>query len=361
MIALSYVKSLFTRPGPMLRKPGMQKSSRITLSDVAKAAGVSPITVSRALRNPAMVSADARARIDRAIARLGYVPNPVARALASGRTDVVGVIIPSVSNNVFTDVIRGIQDGLQGSGLSVQLAMTGYSPLEEERLVRVFLTQQPAGLILTGHEQSPAAQALLREAGFPVVQLMEVGPEPLDVAIGLSHFDGARDAARHLLDRGYRMPAFLGAQMDPRSQRRLAGFRDAMAGSGRDAPPVVTTPEPSSVSLGCRMFADLIARHPSVDAVLCNNDDLALGVLFEARRRNIDVPGRLGICGFNDLEVMQAAAPSLTSVHTDRYRMGQLAVRQVLDRLKGGGHPRGTSIDIGFELRARESTAGRAG
>lgn len=340
----------------------MKEVRKITLADVAQAADVSPITVSRALRSPGKVSGEARARIERAIADLGYVPHPAARALASGRTDVVGVIIPSVSNNVFADVMRGIYDALEGSGLTVQLGMTRYSPLTEEHLVRVFLSQQPSGLILAGHEQSPAARRLLTQAPCPVVQIMEIGPEPIDVAIGLSHRDGAFAAARHLIAQGYRAPGFLGAQMDPRSQRRLAGFRAAMQQAGLDPEPrIVTTPEPSSVSLGCRLFADLLARQPRTDAVLCNNDDLALGVLFEAQRRNLPVPEALGICGFNDLEMMAAAQPALTSVATDRYGMGRLAVAQIRDRLQGGGHPRGTSLDLGFRVMARDSTCRRRG
>lgn len=340
----------------------MEKSRKTTLSEVAVAANVSPITVSRALRSPEKVSAEARERITRAIADLGYVPDPAARALASGRTDVVGVLIPSVSNNVFSDVLHGIYDGIADSTLSVQLGTTGYSPLAEERLIRVFLSQRPSGLIVAGHEQSPAARRLLAEANCPVVQIMEIGPQPIDLAVGLSHFDGARAATAHLLDRGYRAPAFLGAQMDPRSQRRLAGFREGIRLAGRDGPNrVVTTPEPSSVSLGCRLLADLLARHPEADAVLCNNDDLALGVLFEAMRRNLPVPDRLGICGFNDLEMMAAAQPPLSSIATDRHGMGRMAVHLIRQRHGGTGPARGHALDLGFALRARESTAGRRG
>ncbi|MBU2956225.1 LacI family DNA-binding transcriptional regulator [Paracoccus sp. 1_MG-2023] len=335
----------------------MNKSRKITLSEVASAAGVSPITVSRALRDPAKVSPEARARIDEAIRELGYVPNPAARALASGRTDVVGVIIPSVSNNVFGDVTRGIYDALEGSALSVQMGNTRYSPVIEEKLIRVFLSQRPAGLIVAGHDQSPAARAALESAECPVVQLMEVGPAPIDMAVGLSHYDASWAGAAHLLEQGYRAPAFLGAQMDPRSQRRLQAFRDCLAGAGIGIDdPVVTTPEPSSVSLGCRLFADLLSRSPGTDAVLCNNDDIALGVLFEARRRNLRVPQDLGICGFNDLEMMAAAEPAVSSVATDRLEMGRAAIGLIRDRLAGRGQPRGHALDLGFRLMARAST-----
>jgi LacI family gluconate utilization system Gnt-I transcriptional repressor len=336
----------------------MEKTRKVTLADVAAIANVSPITVSRALRDPEKVSPDARSRIAFAISRLGYVPDPAARALASGRTDIVGVIIPSVSNNVFADVMRGIYDGLQDGPLGVQLGTTRYSPSTEEQLIRVFLSQRPAGLIVAGHDQSASARTLLENAECPIVQIMEVGPPPVDLAIGLSHYRAAYAGAQHLLDMGYRAPAFLGAQMDPRSQRRLAGFRDCLVAAGMGADdPVVTTPEPSSVTLGCQLFADLMAARPETDAVLCNNDDLALGVLFEAQRRNIRVPDRIGICGFNDHEMMSAAEPPLTSVATDRFEMGRAAIQQIRDRLAGKGHPRGHAVDLGFQMMPRASTA----
>ena len=266
------------------------RRAQVTLADVARVSRVSIMTVSNVLNGGGRASDDTRMRVREAAASLGYVPNLAARALASHRTEVIGVIIPSLTNNVFADVMRGIDEGLQGSPLIVQLGTTRYSPLTEEQLIRVFLSQRPAGLIVAGHDQSPAARALLAGAECPVVQIMEVGPDPIDLAVGLSHFDGARAAAEHLLAQGYRAPAFLGAQMDPRSQRRLAGFRACLeaAGLGGDDP-VVTTPEPSSVSLGCRLFADLMARLPQTDAVLWPTSTSQMGgfLVFIAFKKSL--------------------------------------------------------------------------
>ena len=335
----------------------MDKSRKITLADVAERANVSPITVSRALREPAKVSAAARDRIEAAIRATGYVPDPAARALASGRTDVIGVIIPSVTNNVFAEVLRGVYAGVEGSPFGIQLGNSRYSPVMEEDLIRVFLSQRPAGMIVTGHDQSPAARGLLAGANCPVVQIMETGSDPIDMQVGFSHYDAARAATAHLLDQGYRRPGFIGARMDPRSQRRLSGFQDQADQAGvLDPARIVTTGEPSSVSLGARLFADLIARHPETDAVFCNNDDLALGVLFECHRRHIAVPRALGIIGFNDLEMMAAAEPPLSSVSTDRRGMGERAIAMLRDRI-GGGDPADRNVDLGYQLMARRSTA----
>ena len=335
-------------------------SGRPTIADVARCAGVGAITVSRALRDPARVSQDLRDRIAAAVLQLGYVPDQNARALASARADVIGVLVPSLTNIVFADVLRGIYDALGEQPLKVQLANTHYAPEEEERLVGVFLGQRPAALIVAGIDQNPATRRLLQGAQCPVVQIMETAEDPVDMLVGFSHFDGGRVATRHLIEAGYRRIGFVGARMDPRSQRRLAGYRAAMQAAGLDDPALVTTTtRPSSITLGAQLYADARAQAPGLDAVFCNNDDLALGVLFACQHAAVAVPGRFGICGFNDLEMMAAACPALTSVFTPRYQVGQRAVQMIQARLAGAPMA-GRAVDLGFTLQARASTA-RAG
>ena len=273
-------------------------------------AGVGAITVSRALREPERVSESLRQQIQQAVDELGYVPDPNARALASARAEVFGVLVPSLTNNVFAEVVRGIYDSLSDSSFRVQLGNTHYSGLEEERLLQVFLSQRPAALIVSGIDQTATARKLLETAGCPVVQIMETGPDPVDMMVGFSHFEGGRAATNHMIEVGYRKIGFLGARMDPRSQRRLAGYRAAMEAAGLFDPRLVTTtPVPSSVTLGRDLFRDALAKMPSLDGVFCNNDDIALGVLFECHRASIAVPQTIGISGFNDLDMMQVAFP----------------------------------------------------
>jgi LacI family gluconate utilization system Gnt-I transcriptional repressor len=332
-------------------------SGRPTLSDVAGRAGVGTITVSRALREPERVSPELRLRIDRAVRDLGYVLNPNARALASVRADVIGVLIPSMTNNVFSEVLRGIHDGLGESPLQIQFGNTHYSDREEERLLRVFLSQHPSALIISGVDQSPATRRLLEAADCPVVQIMEVGPAPIDMMIGFSHFEGGKAAAQHLIDVGCRRIGFICARMDPRSTRRLEGYKSAMEQTGQfDRRLVTTTTQPSSVTMGMKLFHEAIARAPDLDAVVCNNDDLALGVLFACNRAGIAVPARMCIAGFNDLEMMESAYPAITSVRTPRYEIGRRAIAMAIAEL-AGQRVKERVVDLGFELKIRASTA----
>ncbi len=330
---------------------------KITLADVAAAAGVSAATVSRALYDRSLVSGETLARIDRAVADLGYVPNFAAQALASRRTNVIGALIPSVTNNVFSDVLHGMYESVEGTRYQLQLGNTRYSTIEEEKLLRVFLSQRPAGLVVSGIDQSAASRAMLESAGCPVVQIMDISDTPVDMMVGFSHRRAAHDAVAHLIEGGYRRIGLIGARMDPRTQRRLQGFRDALGEAGLlDERLIVTTTHPSSATLGGQLLGDLLGRRPDVEAVFCINDDLAVGALFESQRRRIAVPDDLGICGFNDLEIMSATHPSLTSVLTNRDEMGRRAIDMLVQAIEGHG-PDEKVIDLGYAVVARESTS----
>jgi LacI family transcriptional regulator, gluconate utilization system Gnt-I transcriptional repressor len=334
--------------------------SKIRLTEVAKLAGVSPITASRFFRNPDALSVGKRARVESAAKELGYVPNLAARALASQRTEVIGVLIPSLTNNVFADVLRGIYDALDGSRYSIQLANTRYSILQEERLLRLFLAQKPAGLIITGINQTADSRAVMETVDCPIVQIMEVGPAPVDMMIGFSHFDAAKAAIGHLLDQGYRRIGFLGARMDPRVQRRLDGYQAAMNEAALFDPRlIVTTAVPTSITLGGTLFADLLAKAPDIEAVFCVNDDLALGALFECKRRHMAVPDQMAIVGFNDLEFTSSSVPTLSSVRTNRYEMGRNAAMMVIETLEGR-RPAEPVVDLGFSVMERQSSARRS-
>ena len=355
LTALSYVKK--SLPMAQDDPPSGRGARRVTLADVAREVGTSTITVSRALRRPEMVSEGLRTRIAAAVDALGYLPDPAARALASRQSDVLGVLIPSVTNNVFSDVLTGLYAAVEGTRFNVQLGNTRYRPEVEEQLIRIFLSQRPAGLIVAGIDQTPASRALLAAADCPVVQIMESAADPVDMLVGFSHQAAARAATEHLLAQGYRAPAFLGARMDPRSERRLAGFREALSAAGLPhAGRELTVTTPSSVALGGVLFDRRRQARPETDAVFCNNDDLALGAQFAALRAGLAVGRDMGICGFNDFEVMAAAHPTLTSVRTRRRDMGEIAGRMVLARL--AGEATGPDVvDLGWELMPRASTS----
>lgn len=324
--------------------------------DVAKEAGVSAITVSRALRTPKAVKPATRDKVNLAVAKLNYVPDSAASSLASLRSNVVGVMVPSVTNTVFSDTLRGIFEVAEGTGVQIQIANTRYDQAEEERLLRVFLSQHPAALIVTGIDQSETVSGILRNLNCPLVQITETGPDPYDMMVGFDHKSAARLATEHLIAQGYKRPAFLGARQDPRSIRRLEGFRDAASKHGVfDEKRVLFSPVASSPTLGANQLRDLLRADPDADAALCNNDDLALGILFECQRLGMNVPNRFGICGFNDLDMMATAYPSLTSVRTPRYEVGRRAMEAVQMRL-AGKTPEALTSKLDVELMRRDST-----
>ena len=332
----------------------------ITLKDVASYANVSAITASRALRTPEIVSPEMRDRVKRAVKELGYVPNPAAQALASSRSNIIGVVIPSVANWVFAEVLSGMLDAAEETAFEIQFVTSRYVAARETGLLRVLAIQRPVGVIVTGHNQSPDGRRILEGMGCPVVQIMEIGPDPIDLMIGIDQAAAGAAIVEHLIAQGYRRIGFLGGRMDPRSQRRLAGYRAAMARAGLEEPErVLTTQEPTSIAKGAEMLGDFLALSPDLDAVFCNNGDLALGALFESQRRGIRVPQQFGIAGFNDLDMEASAFPSITSVRTHRYEMGRRAV-DMLTSAVAGKRPDPAVIDLGFEVMARQSTARKA-
>ncbi len=341
------------------------------LKDVAELAGVSAITVSRVLTHPDKVAAKSRQKVEQAIAELGYIRNHAASALASNRSGVLAVIIPSLSNIVFNEVLQGIYSAVKPHQLQVILGDCHYSPLEEEKLIATLLSQAPEGLILTGTDQTDYARKLLQNAGIPVVQLMELTNNPIDINIGFSHFAAGKAMTEHLLARGYRRIGFLGARMDPRTQHRLAGFRKAIEdwntannaknsgaepSSARCEPYVVTTSQSSSIKLGGQLLQSVMAESAGqCDAVFCCNDDLALGALFAARQMNLRIPADLAIAGFNDLEASALVDPGITSVASPRFAMGQQAVELILQKASGA-QTEFSPLDVGFSIMVRGST-----
>jgi LacI family gluconate utilization system Gnt-I transcriptional repressor len=336
-------------------------TNRVTLKDVAKKAGVSAITVSRVVNNYAGVRNNIREKVELAINELGYIPNRSASILASSRSKLIGVLIPSLSNVVFNDVLRGIYDITGPANYQVLLADTHYSPIEEEQSIRTLLGQSPEGLIVTGGEQTDIAKAMLKKSGIPIVQIMDKVEYPIDINVGFSHFEAGAAVAQSLLNKSYRKIGFIGARMDPRTCDRLAGFESVLiAANCFDSKRIITNPQPSSVAIGTTLFRELMAvTEGDCDAVFCCNDDLALGALHECKKMHLHVPNKFGICGFNDIEMATYAEPALSSVNVNRYEMGSRAVEKILERLNDQAESTNRQshyINTGFELFMRKST-----
>ena len=337
-------------------KSRSRSKGRVTLSDVAKTANVSAITVSRALNEPDKVSDKVRQRIEEAVAMLGYIPNRAAKALATNSTQTIAVVIPSISNTVFSNVIKGIYDVCTPSNYEVLFANTYYSIQNEENLVGKLLTQHPDGIIITGLDISERTEKLLRNANIPIVQIMEVGPrEAIDMNVGISHYDAGKEMGEFLVAKGYKRIGCIGTQMDFRTQRRMSGFLSALAEAGLEANRyVLTTPEPSTVRLGGQLIGDMLSEHPDIEAVFCNNDDIAYGAIYECQRRHLRIPEQIAITGFNDLDASACINPSLTTIKAPLYEIGKTAAELLIKRLKN--QPiECNRIDLGVSLQQRDS------
>ena len=330
-------------------------SGRATLQDVAREAGVSPITASRALRGTRGVHADLVERTLAAAQRLGYVPDPAARALASSRSAQVAVLIPLLSNTLFVDLLDAVQRTLLPAGFQTLIGVTHYDAAEEEQLLRSFLPHRPAGLLVTGFDRTETARRLIQDSGVPTVHLMEVTTAPGIHSVGFSQAAAGRALTEHLLRSGRRRIAFVAAQLDPRVLQRAEGYRQALRAAGRYDPGLeLLSPAPSSIELGGLLLEQALARDPGLDAIFFCNDDLAQGALLKALQLGIAVPSRVAVAGFNDLPGSPQMPPPLTTVHTRRREMG-LAAADMMLALMRGEPVEPPSVDLGFELVIRES------
>ena len=338
--------------------PRKQRRPRSKLSDVAERAGVSAVTVSRALRRPEMVSPQLRERIDTAIRDLAYIPNRAASILASSRSNVIGVVVSSLSNGVFADYLRALHDMFQPKGFQVMVLNSSYSPEEEEKAIVTLLGQRPEALILTDVDQTPYARELLEHAGIPIIQTMGLTDRPIDINIGISQHDAGVLATRHLIELGHRRIGIVATNHDSRGRQRVAGYVDAMKAAGiHDEALMELSPIPSTVKMGGELLGTVLSRCPDLAALFCGNDDLALGVLFECARRGIAIPGKLSLVGFNDLEFAADTHPALTTIAVPRQEMARLSAEIVLEIIRGSGQrPNTTRIDLGFKLSRRAST-----
>jgi LacI family transcriptional regulator, gluconate utilization system Gnt-I transcriptional repressor len=338
------------------RRTRASSSGRVTLEDVARSAGVSTITVSRAFRRPNKVAAAVRERILSTAIEMGYVSNRAASSLASAHSMIISVLVPSLRNSVFVDTLNGIEEVLRPRGYQMLLGITNYSHEEEEKLVRAHLAFDPDGVLLTGLNIRETTRRFLEKTKIPVVHMMELADWDGAYSVGFPQEAAGRAMTEHLIARGRRRIAFVASQLDSRTLARARGYRDALVQAGLYASRrELLVPDPSSIALGGILLDRLLKQAPDVDAVFFCNDDLAHGGLFECARRGIKVPEELAISGFNDLPASASTVPSLTSIATPRFEIGVQSAHMVLNLIEGRTieQPR---IELPFELKPRQST-----
>ena len=306
----------------------------LTLKDVSIASGVSEMTVSRVLRNRGDVSEATREKVLKAAKSLGYVPNKIAGALASSRVNLVAVIIPSLSNMVFPDVLTGISEVLDDTPLQSVVGVTNYSPEKEEEVLFEMLSWRPSGIILAGLEHSDASRAMLKASGIPVVEIMDTDGEPIDAVVGISHRRAGREMARYIVKNGYRNIGFLGSKMpmDHRARKRFEGFTEALAKEGVEVLDQEFYDGGSSLKKGREMTERILARSPSLDFLYFSNDMIGAGGMLHLLDSGIDVPGQIGLAGFNGSEFLDGFKRKLATMDAGRQDIGREAARIIVER-----------------------------
>ena len=310
----------------------------LTLRDVSEASGVSEMTVSRVLRNRGDVSAQTRERVLEAARTLGYVPNKIAGALASQRVNLVGVVIPSLSNMVFPEVMTGISSVLDGTGLQPVVGVTNYLPDREEQVIYEMLSWRPSGMIIAGLEHTDASRAMLARAGIPIVEIMDIDGEPVNHAVGISHHRAGRQMAEAIIAAGYRKIAFLGTQMpnDHRARKRLEGFEEALARAGLALVDREYYSGGSALLKGREMTAAVLARSPDVDFLYYSNDMIGAGGLLHCLECGLDVPGKIGLAAFNGVELLDGLPRKLATMDACRLEIGRRAAEIIAGKATPG-------------------------
>lgn len=340
-------------PSPARPRRTRRGSGGLTLADVARIAGVSPITVSRALNTPEQVAPETLSRVAEAVARTGYVPNRVAGGLASSRSRLVAAIVPTIASPMFLETVQALTAALTGEGYQVMLGESGYDGTREDALLDAIIGRRPDGVVLTGVMHSPEGRRRLAAAAIPVVETWDLTPTPIDMLVGFSHEKAGAAAAEYLAARGVRRAAMISGD-DHRAGLRRNGFSEAAVRLGMGKVPVRLVHSPTIIGDGRRALAALVERHDDLDAIYCSSDFLALGALIEARARGIAIPGKLRIFGFGDVDFARDTDPPLSTTRIDGNAIGRQAARFLLDRI--AGNPEGPRIvDLGCTIVARAS------
>lgn len=311
-----------TRPAP------------VKITDVAAAAGVAPMTVSRVINTPDRVSPETTARVREAIDRLGYVPNLIAGGLSSRKSRMVAAIVPTIAHPMFAGLVHAFSAAMRHAGYQVMLSISGYQDTDDEALFRALLGRRPDALLITGSGYSPTAIQMLIEAHIPVVEVWDVSSRPIDMVVGFDHAQVGADVAAYLLAKGHTRFAALSAG-DPRARTRTRGYTEAIAKRGGTVVLEQMVPSPSTIAAGREGMRALLPLLDQSCALFCSSDLMAFGVITEARLHDIVIPQQLAVCGFGNLELSELSEPPITTVSLEGVNTGRSAAAFLLRRLAG--------------------------
>jgi len=329
------------------------KKKRPTLQDIADRVGVTKMTVSRCLRDPAQVSEAIREKVEQAVEDLGYIPNRAPDILSNAKSNAIGVLVPSLTNQVFAEVIRGIESVTTPAGYQTMIAHYGYSEELEEQSIASLLSYNVDAIILSENVHTDKARKMLQTASIPVVEIMDSYSPRIEQAVGFDNTQAAKEMTKAMLAQGREHIAYFAARMDERTRLKMEGYRQALAEVGK-AEITLQTEAASSFTLGSKLLGEVLDKYPYVDGIFCTNDDLAIGALYECQRRGISIPEQMAIAGFHGHDISQVMIPKLATVLTPREEIGKVAAQQLIERLKGSQEwP--ACIDLGYQIELGES------
>lgn len=332
---------------------------KVTLKDVSKASGLSLITVSRALRQPETVHADTRAKIQRTIDEIGYIPNLTARSLVSQRSDMIGVVVPILASSLFADFAQGVSHVLEPRKQQMLLAVSDWSTQKEEEAVRTFIARQADAIIVTGFSHTETTRKLLSKFSGPVVEAWNLRDSAMDSAVGFDNYAASVEMTRYLIGRGYDNIVMVGGASthNDQAEDRTRGFIDAMRGAGRsvDEDTIVEFDNPATIEGGVALIQKLLARKAKPDAIFFLAELPAHGAMLWCMSNGISVPGDVAIAGFGDLSLSALLPVPMTTVQIKGRAIGERSAELVMARLDGANDSPSTH-DIGYHLQIREST-----
>jgi len=327
------------------------------MKDVARLAGVSTMTVSRAMRDTQSVSSDVHTRIMKVIDIMGYVPNRVAGSLSSSRTTLVALIVPNLRNALHAETIQGISDVLHQHGFQLMIADCSNSLEREELLLRTFISQQVCGVILHNTEHSPAVARMLKANKVPCVETGNLTSSPIDMTVSYSNYEAGKAAAAHLVSLGYTRLAL--ASLPTKNRDRIRALRKGFLAGARKAgvpvKPELALEVGPGLASGAQALNKILETAPSAQAGFFAGDVLGIGALFECQRRGLKVPEKFAIVASDDGELLQSTVPTLTTVRYPRYQIGVRAAELIIARCSGK-QSGAQSEDLGFEVIRRGST-----
>lgn len=305
---------------------------RPTLNDIASFVGVTKMTVSRYLRDPNSVAVSTREKIAVVIEEIGYVPSRAPDILSNRNSKAIGILIPSLSNQVFASLIQGIEAVTKTQGYQTLITHYGYSPEEEEKKIQSLLSYHVDGLILTESIHTQRTLKMIESAGVSVVETIDLPEKPIEIVVGLDHEQAAYDMVSLMIARGRRQIMYFAARMDRRTQLRCDGYTRAIIENGL-IPVIIATEEHSSFTQGRLLMKKSLIDYPSLDGVFCTNDDLAIGAMMLCQENHIVIPDQIAIAGCNALDIGKAISPTLASIETPREQMGKMAAELLLRKL----------------------------